>query len=238
MSMQDVVRAKTRGATRRRIRGSIYMGAALVPLLGMGVTLPSAVGLSSAVAECERQQVRLSRRSQVAAEVEGLGSEAELMQIQRLSEAVRALVPTSVGPLQEFGAMRLAAERNGIHLDSIRLLRDSVPVEAERRDEDVVADPMDTMDSMDPAGGPSGAAAPVQPSGPALVMDEIELGFQSHPARVPALVAALRSAGLPTTVLELSLNRDQIETPTFQIELRLGVLRRAQPKAALPLSSQ
>lgn len=59
-----------------------------------------------------------------------------------------------------------------------------------------------------------------------IVLDEVQISFTGTPASAFALVADLRGSGHPLVIRGFSFSRNVPTSPTFQVELRLGFLRR------------
>lgn len=209
MKSTNVMKSHVTGFGRRSARAMLFGLAALVPVVSMGVTVPSALGVRGASRSYDAEVSRLSLRSEL---VGRLGSYTEAQSLDELSDlasALRGMVPSGVRPLQEFALIRAIAAGGGVQLDSIR--------------------PVRTHAALSLAKG-SGSSESASPDGEqalhGIVIDEVVVTFKGSIEFGLELVSTLRESGYPIIVFGFELARSQARDKTFASELRLGFLRR------------
>lgn len=200
MKHVSTVRSRATGIGRKGLRFAVLGGVALLPILSMGVTVPSAVAVRDFKESRAASRERLDERNAVARKLTAYSDGSALLEIENLSAALHDMIPTGLRPLDEFGSIREASALEGIALRSIRLARTHA-----------------TSITGESSGGSVGYA---------VVVDEVVVSLDETPETCLALIDDLRASGRPTVVLGFDLARTHLSQTTFQAELRLGFLRR------------
>lgn len=198
-STTSTVRAHAKGLGRRRVSLAVLAGVAALPLLTMGITVPSAVAKSRAVSDRAAMHERLEQREGIARSLRTYTDDGTLDDLDELHQRLVAMIPADVSPLDEFGALRSAASSLGIEIDSVKAIRTH-----------------DVRSS-------SGSAL----SGGAVQVDEVLVTLADSVDNVLSLVEELRRRGLPTLLLGFDLTREAPAMRIFQAEVRIGFIRRA-----------
>ncbi len=198
----STVRAHAKGMGRRRASLALFAGVAALPLLTMGITVPSAVAKSRAVTERQAMLERLEQRDGLVRSMRAYDQQGILEELEELHETLVGMIPTNVQALDEFGALRASASALEIELVSVRAIR--------------------THDVQGASGEASAA-----PAHGAIQVDEVLVTLADSVDNVFQLVEELRRRGLPTLLLGFDLTRETPLQRTFQAEVRLGFIRRA-----------
>lgn len=207
MKSYSVVRSNVTGFGQRSVRAMLFGVAALVPVLSMGVTVPSALSLRGAQASYEREALRLD---ECAGLLDRLGDYTEpgsLDEMVELASVLRGMIPGSVRPLEEFALIRAIAAAHGVDMGSIRSVRTHSALS--------LAESKESKPDEADEGTAQG-----------IVIDEVVVTFSGGLDFCLQLVSTLRQTGYPTIVFGFDLARTQAGDKVFAVELRLGFLRR------------
>lgn len=205
MKSPSTVRSRATGISRRGLRTVVLVGVAALPVLSMGLTVPSAVSVREGRSARMASLARLERRNEL---VRRLGEYADVETLEAMRgvhSELRSLIPTGVRALDEFGHVREACSALGISIREIRRARTHATALA----------------------GAAGAG-----SSAAVVIDEVIVTFTDTRDTALALVDDLRSNGHPLVVLGFDFSRSGVTQTRFQTELRLGFLRRTSNRRA------
>ncbi|MEL6428412.1 MAG: hypothetical protein AAFZ87_05065 [Planctomycetota bacterium] len=119
------VRSTSKSIQARVMRQGLLVLVALLPMGVMGVTVPSAFGLREEKSRAADVRQRLRERNELRARLDQWGDESSVETLQALDAMLERLVPSGVGPISEFGAIRHCASEVGVQLDEIRHVRSS-----------------------------------------------------------------------------------------------------------------
>ncbi|MEM8712086.1 MAG: hypothetical protein AAGG01_14140 [Planctomycetota bacterium] len=230
-SSTSTLRARARGLAQRQFGLALFVGVAALPLVTMGITVPSAISKGRAVDERQEMLARLEQRDGIVRSLDGYRDDSTLLQMEALHANLLAMIPTQVAALDEFGVLRSAAEDLGLNLISVNSMRthrlvSSHAGEVQSSAGDVLPGPDQQMTS---ASEDAASAPPVVQGNGTVVLDEVLVSLREPIDSVLDLVDAIRSKGLPTVVLGLDMARQQPNERAFQTELRLGFVRRSLP---------
>lgn len=227
----STLRARARGLAQRHFGFALFVGVAALPLVTMGITVPSAISKGRAVDERQEMLSRLEQRDDVIRSLEGYRDDTTLLQMEALHASLLAMIPTQVAALDEFGVLRSVAEALDLQLISVNSVRTHRLVSSGAGGAQGEADmglpgPEQTMPADQ-----AGAVAPPAVGGGngTVVLDEILVSLREPVDPVLDLVDAIRAQGLPTVVLGLDMARQHPNEHAFQTELRLGFVRRSLP---------
>lgn len=201
MKAVSTVRSRTAGVSRRGLGAAVLLCAGVLPILSMGITVPSAVAVREQRDSRVAGMARLDERNDAVRRLGKYCEEDVLEQVRQIGATLYAMIPTGVRPLDEFGSIREASDARGIVLREIRLSRThATPI----------------------TGEVSGSGSLSY----AIVVDEVAVSLHESPAESLALVDDLRAGGHPIVVLGFDMARTNVAQESFQTELRLGFLRR------------
>ena len=119
----STVRSHAKGFARRDISFGLFLAVAALPLLSMGITIPSAVAKRRAVQERDYVRSRLAERQRLHTQLSEYRSGATLETLRELHEELVGMIPEDVGHLAEFGELRSSAESIGVELAGITHVR-------------------------------------------------------------------------------------------------------------------
>ncbi len=119
----STIRSHAKGLARRHISLALFAGVAALPLLTMGITVPSAVAKNRAESERAQMRLRLAEREALNIELSEYRTGETMASLRELHEELVGMIPSGVGPLTEFGELRSSAENLGIDLQSVRPVR-------------------------------------------------------------------------------------------------------------------
>ena len=119
----STMRSHAKGLARRHISLALFAGVAALPLLTMGITVPSAVAKNRAESQRAEMRVRLAEREALSIELSEYRTGSTLAALQELHEELVGMIPDGVGPLKEFGELRSSADVLGIELNTVRAIR-------------------------------------------------------------------------------------------------------------------
>ncbi len=135
----STLRSHAKGLARRHVSAALFVGVAALPLLTMGITVPSAVAKNRAVSEREEMRARLAEREELHMALSEYSSGATLASLQELHEELVGMIPEGIGHLTEFGELRSCAKSIGVELQGVRHVR-AHPVTGDNGSGDVVVD--------------------------------------------------------------------------------------------------
>lgn len=119
----STLRSHAKGLARRHVSFALFLGVAALPLLTMGVTVPSAVAKSRAESTRTEMRARLAEREKLNASLAKYQDDLRLESLRELHEELVGMIPAAIGPLTEFGELRSAADSLGIVLETVRPMR-------------------------------------------------------------------------------------------------------------------
>lgn len=207
MKGYSVMRSRVTGFGRRSVRAMLFGVAGFVPVVTMGLTVPSALGLRGAQVSYALESSRLEERSCLLDRLGDYTESGSVNELTELASVLRAMVPGSVRPLEEFALIRAIAARSGVDVGSIRSVR--------------------THSARSLAGSKQGSEDVAEEgASQGIVIDEVVVTFNGGIDFCLQLVSTLRMSGYPIIVFGFDLARTQAGQQTFAVELRLGFLRR------------
>lgn len=119
----STLRSHAKGLARRHLSVGLFAGVAALPLLTMGITVPSAVAKSRAVSQRDEMRSRLAEREELHMALREYQTGTTLESLKELHRGLEAMIPAGVGHLTEFGELRSAAETLGIKIQTIQHVR-------------------------------------------------------------------------------------------------------------------
>ncbi|QDV06856.1 hypothetical protein Poly30_23730 [Planctomycetes bacterium Poly30] len=215
----NTVRAHAKGMGRRKVSLALFAGVAALPLLTMGITVPSAVAKNRAVSERDAMRDRLAERESIFRSLREYESDGALEELEELHRSLVGMIPRSIEHLDEFGSLRMAAAALDIELISVRTVRThAVGAFTGAASNQGAPDQGATSDSVTSAQG-------------TVFVDEVLIHLHESVDGVFGLVQELRKHGVPTLILSFDFTRETPVSRAFEAEVRLGFVRRAAPSS-------
>ncbi len=208
MKSCSVLKSHVTGFGRRSARAMLFGLAAVVPVISMGITVPSALGLRGAQKAFDEESSRLDLKSSLLGRLGDYTQSGSLDELGELASVLRGMVPCGVRPLEEFALIRAIAARSGVDMESIQSVRTHSAM------------------SLAESKKSEGDAAQGEEAAAGIVIDEVLVTFNGGIDFCLQLVSTLRESGYPIIVFGFDLARAQAGTQNFAVELRLGFLRR------------
>ena len=210
----SIIRAHAKGMGRRRISLALFAGVAALPLLTMGITVPAAVAKSRAVSERDSMRQRLDEREEIYRSLNDYRSDGAIEELEELHRSLVGMIPSSIDPLDEFGALRAAAKALDVKLAVVKAVR---------------THSLSAASSASSSAATDGSASPAQGI---VQVDEVLVNLHEPVDKIFGLVQELRRRGLPTLMLSFDLSRETPNQRAFEAEVRFGFIRRAAPRVA------